>query len=111
MPDSSDQPGRLSEGEFMRLFVRHEPALRAFARSILPDWDAVDDARNVLKENDTVEAKVTSIERKNRRVSLSAKALEMEKEGEAIQEYARKTTTGSTTLGDKLKEQLSKTGS
>ena len=28
----------------MRLFVRHEPALRAFARSILPNWDAVDDA-------------------------------------------------------------------
>lgn len=34
----------LSEGEFMRLFVRHEPALRAFARTILPDWNAVDDA-------------------------------------------------------------------
>lgn len=28
----------------MRLFVKHEPALRAFARSILPTWDAVDDA-------------------------------------------------------------------
>ena len=34
----------LSEGEFMRLFVKHEPSLRAFARSILPDWDSVDDA-------------------------------------------------------------------
>lgn len=28
----------------MRLFVKHEPALRAFARSILPDWNFVDDA-------------------------------------------------------------------
>ena len=28
----------------MRLFVKHEPALRAFARSILPDWTSVDDA-------------------------------------------------------------------
>ena len=34
----------LSEGEFMRLFVQHEPVLRAYARSILPDWEAVDDA-------------------------------------------------------------------
>ena len=34
----------LSEGDFMRLFVRHEPALRAYARSILHDWEAVDDA-------------------------------------------------------------------
>ena len=28
----------------MRLFVQHESALRAFARSILPDWESVDDA-------------------------------------------------------------------
>ena len=28
----------------MRLFVKHETALRAFARSILPDWNSVDDA-------------------------------------------------------------------
>ena len=28
----------------MRLFLKHEPALRAFARSILPDWNSVDDA-------------------------------------------------------------------
>ena len=28
----------------MRLFVKNEPALRAFARSLLPDWNCVDDA-------------------------------------------------------------------
>ncbi len=44
MSDSTDREPKLSEGEFMRLFVKHEPALRAFARSILPDWNAVDDA-------------------------------------------------------------------
>ncbi len=44
MPDSNQSSSRLSEGEFMRLFVKHEPALRAFARSILPDWNSVDDA-------------------------------------------------------------------
>ena len=44
MSDFPDQHPRLSEGEFMRLFVKHEPALRAFARSILPDWNSVDDA-------------------------------------------------------------------
>jgi len=41
---SDSNANSLSEGEFMRLFVRHEPALRAYARSILPDWQAVDDA-------------------------------------------------------------------
>ncbi|GAB5515081.1 MAG: sigma-70 family RNA polymerase sigma factor [Rhodopirellula baltica] len=34
----------LTESDFMRLFVKHETALRAFARSILPNWNAVDDA-------------------------------------------------------------------
>ena len=28
----------------MRLLMVHEPALRAFARSLLPDWNAVDEA-------------------------------------------------------------------
>ena len=35
--------------------------------------------------------------------------LEMEREGEAVEEYARKSNVSGTTLGDKLKEQLSKT--
>ena len=34
---------QLMEGDYMRLLLRHENALRAFARSLLPSWDAVDD--------------------------------------------------------------------
>ena len=34
----------LSETEFLALFVKHEPGLRAFARILLPDWDLVDEA-------------------------------------------------------------------
>jgi RNA polymerase sigma-70 factor, ECF subfamily len=33
----------LTEADFMRLLLQHENALRAFARSLLPGWDAVDD--------------------------------------------------------------------
>ena len=32
------------EPDFMRLFVSHEPELRAFLRTLLPTWEAVDDA-------------------------------------------------------------------
>jgi small subunit ribosomal protein S1 len=67
--------------------------------------DHVEDARNVLSEAQTIEAKVTSIDRKNRRISLSVKAREIEQENEVVQEYARKSPTA-TTLGEKLKEQL-----
>jgi len=42
MSDSQDKSA-LNEADFMRLLLQHENALRAFARSLLPDWDAVDD--------------------------------------------------------------------
>tara|TARA_R110002049_G_scaffold285698_1_gene466648 strand:+ start:8319 stop:8888 length:570 start_codon:yes stop_codon:yes gene_type:complete len=32
-----------SESDFMRLIIAHEPALRAFARTLLPHWNLVDE--------------------------------------------------------------------
>ena len=43
-PSHRSLDSKPSEAEFMRLFLRHESALRAFARSVLPTWDLVDDA-------------------------------------------------------------------
>lgn len=37
------EPRHLNEDAFLRLFVKHEEALRAFARVLLPTWEAVDD--------------------------------------------------------------------
>ncbi len=34
----------LTEAKFLRLFVKHEPTLRVYARSIVPDWSLVDEA-------------------------------------------------------------------
>jgi small subunit ribosomal protein S1 len=84
-------------------------SVEGYLRAAELTHDHVEDARSVLKEGDTVEAKITSIERKNRRISLSVKARDVDIEGEAIEEYGRNAPIGST-LGDKLKEQLSKTG-
>ena len=41
--DQSESPSPLSEADFVRLFARHELALRNYARLILPDWSGVDD--------------------------------------------------------------------
>lgn len=41
----------LEQSDFMRLFVRHERDLRVFARTLLPNWPAVDD---VLQEASVV---------------------------------------------------------
>lgn len=32
-----------TDGRFLRLFVQHEQALRAYARVMVPNWDAVDE--------------------------------------------------------------------
>jgi small subunit ribosomal protein S1 len=69
--------------------------------------DHVEDARSYMKAGDEIESKVISIDRKNRRISLSVKALEVQQESEVIQEYSRKSGgTGSSLLADKLKEKL-----
>ena len=70
--------------------------------------DRIEDARSVLNEGDVIESKITSIDRKSHRISLSIKALEAEVESEAVREYSAKSTGSMTSLGDKLKEQLSK---
>jgi small subunit ribosomal protein S1 len=68
--------------------------------------DQVEDARSYLKEADEIDSKVISIDRKSRRISLSVKALEVQKESEVIQEYSQKSAGGSSQLADKLKEKL-----
>jgi small subunit ribosomal protein S1 len=91
-----------AKGAVIRLGADVEGYLRATEIS----RDRIEDARSVLKEGDEVEAKITTIDRKNRKLSLSVRAKDMEEENEAVQEYARKATTGTSTLGDKLKEKL-----
>ncbi len=70
--------------------------------------ERVEDARNVLKIGEEVEAKFVNVDKKNRAISLSIKAREAAEEAEVLQDYTRKPTGGATTLGDLLKEQMSK---
>ena len=87
--------------------VHLEDGVEGYLRAAELSRDFVGDTRNALQQGAEVEARITSIERKSRRITLSVKALEMEIEGKAIEEYsARPSTTIS--LGDKLIEELSK---
>src|SRR4029078_3748876 len=66
--------------------------------------DRIDDARTVLSVNDTVEAKIVNVDRKNRVISLSIKAKDVEDEAETLREYNRGgEDSTNTTLGDLLK--------
>ncbi|MFO0821710.1 MAG: sigma-70 family RNA polymerase sigma factor [Gemmataceae bacterium] len=48
---NSSVPTNPDDEQFLRLYLRHEEALRAFARALLPTWEAVDE---VLQEASVV---------------------------------------------------------
>jgi small subunit ribosomal protein S1 len=69
--------------------------------------DRVEDARQVLKVGDEVEAKFTGVDRKGRTIALSIKAKEAHEEAEAVQSYKSEAGPSSgTSLGDLLKEHI-----
>ncbi len=72
--------------------------------------DKVEDARNVLKEGEEIEVKVVSVDRKNRVLSVSVKAIEIDDEKAAIAQHknqeAKDTSPG--TIGDLIKAEMNK---
>jgi len=100
--------GILGEIDAKGATVNLADGIEGYLRASELSQDQVADARTVLKEGEELQAKITSIDRKNRRISLSVKALEAQQESEVLQEYTRKAGTATATLGDKLKEQLNK---
>ncbi|MBE9516095.1 MAG: 30S ribosomal protein S1 [Proteobacteria bacterium] len=91
-----------AKGAVIKLSDDVDGYLRASELSL----DRVEDARTILNEGDEVEAKITTIDRKNRKISLSIKAKDIADESEAVQQYGSKPARTGSTLGDKLKEQL-----
>ncbi|MDR2874849.1 MAG: 30S ribosomal protein S1 [Methylobacillus sp.] len=70
--------------------------------------EKVEDIRNVLKEGDEVEARIITIDRKNRSINLSIKNKEAAEEAEAVSKYAKDDggNAGTTNLGALLKAKL-----
>ena len=70
--------------------------------------DRVEDARNVLKEGEEVEAMVINVDRKNRSISLSIKAKDNVETAEAMQRMQAESgaATGTTNLGALLRAKL-----
>ncbi|MGH8273551.1 MAG: 30S ribosomal protein S1 [Gammaproteobacteria bacterium] len=72
--------------------------------------DRVNDAREVLKQDEEVSARIVGVDRKSRELTLSIKAREMKEDAEALKEYGKSGGTTVTTLGDVLKDHLSQEG-
>ena len=98
--------GKVTAVEAKGATVGLAPDIEGYLRASEIGRERIEDARSVLKEGDEVEAKITTIDRKNRKISLSIRAKDMQEETEAVQEYTRKATGTTSALGDKLKEKL-----
>ena len=72
--------------------------------------DKTKDATEVLKVGDEVEAMIIAIDSKSRSIQLSVRAQELKDEAEVVEDYRSTNTTGTTSLGDLLKEQLGDRG-
>ncbi|MGN8160234.1 30S ribosomal protein S1 [Salinisphaera sp. RV14] len=69
--------------------------------------ERVEDARSVLSEGEPVEARFVGVDRRNRSISLSIRAKEEKDEQQAMRDYAdTDASTGTTSLGELLKEQM-----
>ena len=72
--------------------------------------DKVEDARSVLQEGAEIEIKIVSIDRKNRVLSLSVKAIEIDDERAAIHEHKKQDAADVShgTIGDLIKAEMDK---
>src|SRR5438874_8252364 len=82
--------------------------LEGYRRASEIPRDRVEDARNHLKEGDSVTAMVINVDRKNRTNNLSVKQKEFAEENEAMAKLQSESaaSTGSTNLGALLKAKL-----
>ena len=73
--------------------------------------DRVEDARNMLKVGDEVEAQIINVDRKNRIINLSIKAKESTDERASIKAHKRQETEAmpSATIGDLIRAQMEST--
>jgi small subunit ribosomal protein S1 len=98
--------GTITEVDAKGATVALAEGVEGYLRSSEISRDRVEDARAVLKAGDEIEAKFLGVDRKNRTLSLSIKAKDMEEESAAIKGYSRDAQAGTATLGDILKQQM-----
>ena len=100
--------GKITEVTARGAVIELAENVEGFLRASEIGEDHLADARTALNEGEEIQSKITSIDRKNRRITLSVKVLDMDIEDQAIQDYAVQNKETTTTLGDKLKAQLSR---
>jgi len=103
----SNVMGTVKEVDAKGAVITLADGIEGYLRASELSRDRVEDARSILKEGEEIEAKFLGVDRKNRTISLSIKAKDADEEAAAIKGYRAGAATGTATLGDILKEQMS----
>ena len=106
-PKGSIVTGTIREVDPRGAVIELEDGVDGYLRASEISKDRVDDATKVLEAGQSIEAKFVGIDRKSRMLSLSIRAKEDDELAEALEEY-QNASSGTTSLGDLLKEQMSK---
>ncbi|MGD8742662.1 MAG: 30S ribosomal protein S1 [Granulosicoccaceae bacterium] len=86
--------------------IELEEGVEGYLRASDIAQDRIEDARTVINEGDEVEAKFVGVDRKNRTITLSIKAKDVDDEAAVLQDYSSTGDSMKTTLGDIFKEQI-----
>ena len=106
-PKGSLVTGKVTEVEQRVVKVALAEGVDGFLRASDIARDRVEDARTALNVGDEIEARIVTIDRKNRTLGISIKAKEMYDEDQAMKEYNEvNEQDGATTMGDLLKQQI-----
>jgi len=99
---NSTVTGVIKEIDAKGAVVTLADSVEGYLRASEIQRDRVEDARTHFKEGDEVTAKFTGVDKKNKTISLSIKAMEMDDEASAIKDFSAQ--AASPTLGDIFKQ-------
>ena len=105
-PKGSKVTGTVKEVEARGALIDLGDGVEGYIKANDLARERVEDATKVLSVGDELESTFVGIDRKNRVISLSVRAKEIQEEEEAVAEYSRNAATGKTSLGDLLKEHI-----
>ncbi|MDM8544901.1 30S ribosomal protein S1 [Candidatus Venteria ishoeyi] len=107
-PKGSLVKGVVTEADAKGGVIKLADSVEGYLRVSELSRERIEDARSILKEGEEIEAKFIGVDRKKRSISLSIKAKDSDEESAAIQDYGQSATSTAATLGDLIKEQMSK---
>ena len=100
--------GKVTAVDAKQVTIELAPEVEGTIKANELSTEKVDDARNLVKEGDEIEAKIMLVDKKNRSIVLSVKAKDAADEAEALRKYSRSAAdeAPSAKLGDILKEKI-----